>query len=212
MKYILYLIAITAALSTLCTSCVEHPKKNPKYNENIATYKSEHQYDSHDVTEKIPEIVVEEQPKEEAKTETETETVIDTHVYTGEEITDELIKEKLIGYWEFDDFGYLGGYRFFESGFLQLVLERKVNQTGIFMVKYGGIYFSLDSKTWDEDVLIVKSVSDTEIIGTFGDNELTIRRADETLVEENSGYSAEGGSGSGSIVDASLEVEQGVRA
>lgn len=199
MKKTLTVLIIALCTAFLFSSCEERPVKRDK-SKNTAP-----------VIEDITEETAETNETEEIQVE-EATVYPDDYVFSGEEINDELISEKLIGYWEFDDFGYSGGYNFFESGFLQLVLEYEVNQTGIYMVRNSGIYFSLDSKTWDEDVLIVRSVSNDEIVGTFGENILTLHRSDPSLIKENSGYYGEETDSSSTIIDAATEIGQGVSA
>ena len=216
------LVSAAVAIMTVCllASCAERPVKRADLTpEEIRLQifgSADYDLDEENVEEEPvseEELDVTEDTAEEIEEPVEvTEEVIDTHVYSGEELTDELIAEKIIGYWETDEFGYLMGYYFFDSGFLQLVLKRKVSQTGIYMIRYGGIYFSLDSKNWDEDVLIIDSISHDQINGRFGDNSLTLKRADENLVEENSGVGAGDENNAGLIVDAATEVKRDVKA
>ena len=213
MKKILFILTALFLCVALCVSCQKKPVKNtnvytgiaPQTDESVIPEIEKVEYEEPVETEEIPEEVIEELPEKEVPE------VIDTHVYTADELTDELIKEKLIGYWEFDTFGYLGGYNFFESGFLQLVLKREVNQTGIFMVRNKGVYFSLDSKSWDEDVLVIHSVSYSEVVGSFGDDMLVLHRADASLIKENSSLTLDDSNNYGGIIDAASEVSQNVK-
>ncbi len=199
MKKALTVLIIALCAACLFSSCEEKPVKKDK--SKVTTPVQEN------ITEEAVEVEVEE--TEEVLVE-DTPAYPDDYVFTGEEINDELISEKIIGYWEFDDFGYSGGYNFFESGFLQLVLEHEVNQTGIYMIRNNGIYFSLDSKTWDEDVLIIGSVSNDEIVGAFGKNILTLHKSDPGLIKENSGFYGNDPNVSSTIVDAATEANTGV--
>ena len=215
MNKVIISIAAMIAVSFIIVSCSDKPLKREDIDPEIL---KDILYNTDESI--LPQTDYEEtSSKEQIKTEsdetapiddTEEPEVIDTHVYTGDELNDKLIENKLVGYWETGEFGYIRGYRFFESGFLQLILQRKVNQTGIYLVKYGGVYFSVDNKTWDEDVLVIDSISHDEIIGRFGDNVLVLRRADENLVEENSGDGLEETKNSNAVIDASSETKQGV--
>lgn len=215
MNKVIISIAAMIAVSFMIVSCSDKPLKREDIDPEIL---KDILYNTDESI--LPQTDYEEtSSKEQIKTEsdetapiddTEEPEVIDTHVYTGDELNDKLIENKLVGYWETGEFGYIRGYRFFESGFLQLILQRKVNQTGIYLVKYGGVYFSVDNKTWDEDVLVIDSISHDEIIGRFGDNVLVLRRADENLVEENSGDGLAETKSSNAVIDASSEIKQGV--
>ena len=213
MKKILITVAFVIAV-LLCTSCTQKPKKNTNTFTGTDSLPVNQGISTEEITEADESAEPEDSAAKEAHEQPEEELpeMIDTHVYTADELTDELIREKLIGYWEFNTFGYLGGYNFFESGFLQLVLEREVNQTGIFMVKNKGVYFSLDSKSWDEDVLVVQSVSNTELRGTFGEDTLVLTKSDASLIKENSGLTLNGTDNQSTVIDAASEIEKNVKA
>ena len=213
MKKILITVAFVIAV-LLCTSCTQKPKKNTNTFTGTDSLPVNQGISTEEITEADESAEPEDSAAKEAPEQPEEELpeMIDTHVYTADELTDELIREKLIGYWEFNTFGYLGGYNFFESGFLQLVLEREVNQTGIFMVKNKGVYFSLDSKSWDEDVLVVQSVSNTELRGTFGEDILVLTKSDASLIKENSGLTLNGTDNQSTVIDAASEIEKNVKA
>lgn len=213
MKKILITVAFVIAV-LLCTSCTQKPKKNTNTFTGTDSLPVNQGISTEEITEADESAEPEDSAAKEAPEQPEEELpeMIDTHVYTADELTDELIREKLIGYWEFNTFGYLGGYNFFESGFLQLVLEREVNQTGIFMVKNKGVYFSLDSKSWDEDVLVVQSVSNTELRGTFGEDTLVLTKSDASLIKENSGLTLNGTDNQSTVIDAASEIEKNVKA
>ena len=213
MKKILITVAFVIAV-LLCTSCTQKPKKNTNTFTGTDSLPVNQGISTEEITEADESAEPEDSAAKEAPEQPEEELpeMIDTHVYTADELTDELIREKLIGYWEFNTFGYLGGYNFFESGFLQLVLEREVNQTGIFMVKNKGVYFSLDSKSWDEDVLVVQSVSNTEIRGTFGEDILVLTKSDASLIKEKSGLTLNGTDNQSTVIDAASEIEKNVKA
>ena len=212
MNKVFSIVTVMILSVLLCTACVERPQKNTRdYTKTPVVTE-----DEVTVTEELSENNEEEEEEEEEVQEVQSEAVEepeteDTHVYTVDELTDELIEEKLIGYWEFNTFGYIGGYNFFESRFLQLVLEREVNQTGVFMVRNKGVYFSLDSKSWDKDVLMIQSISNTEIRGTFGEDILVLVKADASLIKENSGITLNDSYNNSSIVDAATEVDQNVK-
>ena len=213
MKKILITVAFVIAV-LLCTSCTQKPKKNTNTFTGTDSLPVNQGISTEEITEADESAEPEDSAAKEAPEQPEVELpeIPDTHVYTADELTDELIREKLIGYWEFNTFGYLGGYNFFESGFLQLVLEREVNQTGIFMVKNKGVYFSLDSKSWDEDVLVVQSVSNTELRGTFGEDTLVLTKSDASLIKENSGLTLNGTDNQSTVIDAASEIEKNVKA
>ena len=213
MKKILITVAFVIAV-LLCTSCTQKPKKNTNTFTGTDSLPVNQGISTEEITEADESAEPEDSAAKEAPEQPEEELpeIPDTHVYTPDELTDELIREKLIGYWEFNTFGYLGGYNFFESGFLQLVLEREVNQTGIFMVKNKGVYFSLDSKSWDEDVLVVQSVSNTELRGTFGEDTLVLTKSDASLIKENSGLTLNGTDNQSTVIDAASEIEKNVKA
>lgn len=212
MKKILITVAFVIAV-LLCTSCTQKPKKNTNTFTGTDSLPVNQGISTEEITEADESSEPEDSAAKEAPEQPEEELpeMIDTHVYTADELTDELIREKLIGYWEFNTFGYLGGYNFFESGFLQLVLEREVNQTGVFMVKNKGVYFSLDSKSWDEDVLVVQSVSNTELRGTFGEDILVLTKSDASLIKENSGLTLNGTDNQSTVIDAASEIEKNVK-
>ena len=213
MKKILITVAFVIAV-LLCTSCTQKPKKNTNTFTGTDSLPVNQGISTEEITEADESAEPEDSAVKEAPEQPEEEMpeMIDTHVYTADELTDELIEEKLIGYWEFNTFGYLGGYNFFESGFLQLVLEREVNQTGVFMVRNKGVYFSLDSKSWDEDVLVVQSVSNTELRGTFGEDTLVLTKSDASLIKENSGLTLNGTDNQSTVIDAASEIEKNVKA
>ena len=80
------------------------------------------------------------------------------------------------------------------------------------MVKNKGVYFSLDSKSWDEDVLVVQSVSNTELRGTFGEDTLVLTKSDASLIKENSGLTLNGTDNQSTVIDAASEIEKNVKA
>ena len=111
---------------------------------------------------------------------------------SNETVQEETLKEgwtysekKLVGAWEFqyEMTGEYYGYRFNEDGTLDELYNRMNSPMGFYECRQDGVHYSPDGETWDEIVMVIKSLTDTELVVDFNGVETKYTRYDGEITK-----------------------------